>query len=462
MLHIKHLALTNLGGLENFESDVPEVAVVVGDNGNGKSSVLNMIATIFQGGSSTDLLYNGAAKGVGTLSLSDDYSMTKVIEPNKYTLSVIDPNGGKITSGAATIVNEIVPKGTFDARNLFNDIKNEPEKVKQFLLSNLPLSFSKEEVNKALGPQVQQVVTPTLTLAELNAVADARFEDRTQLGRDKRNLEGALATQESDLKSSDSEDWNKKHTQAQKVESEIRAEIQQARGTAEVGLNQRIAEEKARVAAAIKKLQEEYHAWETKTRTEVQKVLDEELVELNDRLQRAVADVSIAATKAEDQTKAAGRREAVLKLKETLKGYVLKETNLTAAIENLAKLKKTKLREIPIAGLDIREDKKGNIQITIEEIPLSSLNTQQLLYVCVNFIAEAQKAKGAKLRLMIVDGSAFTEPYLIQLAEACQRAKIQLIVEYAIKKAPLQILSLEQFREKYAGAEEEEQEEVEA
>lgn len=440
--YLKSISIQNLGGIKNLKADLSPVTVIVADNHKGKSSILSSIATVFEGGSDPDLLRTGAAKGSVEIEFGNGYRAVKEIKPTGYKLEVTDPAGGSIAA-AATKVKEWVPKDGFDIRELIRMVLHDSKELEKFLLEHLPLNFDVKEINEALGG-VTRVLQP-MTLPQLNAQRKSLYDQRTETTRDVKTLTGAIETNERNVGEADPTDWsterNRLTTEIASIDGRIKTTRLEIRSKAD-GF---IATERSRIEAEIQKLREELSAYERDAEIEVASVTADRVGSLEAERAELAEQLGTVTGRATAQTMAAGVRQNIEEEKTRLEGHVTKVTRLSMALEDIDKLKARKLKELPVDGLDIKQNGKETI-ITVNDVPLHKLSGQEQIFLVVRFVSAAQKASGCEMRLIVCEGAELSEKYLVELGEACQDAEIQLIVTMRQAGAELQVLSLDEYR----------------
>jgi hypothetical protein len=156
--------------------------------------------------------------------------------------------------------------------------------------------------------------------------------------------------------------------------------------------------------------------------------------------------VLTARTKADQQQQATGIRKAIDERAEALKGFALREIRFDQALKTIDALKHKKLKELPIAGLDLKADSRGRPVILIDGIPLDKLNRQQQLYVAIQAVTLA----AGRMPLVICEAAELDDEHLREVAEACEAGGIQLVVARWTNKDPLRVIGLDEYLKQVA------------
>lgn len=445
MRYLQNITVKDFGGLESFSAEFGDCAIILATNGLGKTSLLSAVRSIFEGGGDTSLIRVGAKKAEASIEFCNGYKAVKTIDPTKYTLIVTDEHGGVIKSPASKL-GEFVAKDTLSVQELLNA---DPKDLAALMLKYLPMTFTPEEVNKAI--RVPTVKKP-LTVIEFNALRQAKYDARTNLNRDVANLKGSITNMRKVLPNDDATDWAKERNGLDNAIAACDAELSV--------IQQNIMDERAKALedkrsardAAIAELQrliqvqnQEFLAFSNAANNAANEAFTESRAAVDEKRAALVEQRGNASAKADQQQQATGVRNAIAEEEKRLDGHVSEETILSAVLEDMDKLKALKLKSLPVDGLDIEMDGKKPI-IKINGVPLERLNSQKQLYVLVQFISEAQAGAGVEFKVIVCEGAEMVPSKLIALGEACVEAGIQLIVTVPMENQPLKVLTLEEYK----------------
>lgn len=141
-LHVSRITVKNILGIEALSIAPGQVTVIEGGNGAGKTSVLEALKAIVQGGHDATLLRHGESTGLVALVLDDDTVVEKVVESDKSRLVVEDATLGRVTA-PKTFVDAIT---TLAAINPLRFCAAGAEERKKQVLRSLDVAVTGEEV----------------------------------------------------------------------------------------------------------------------------------------------------------------------------------------------------------------------------------------------------------------------------------------------------------------------------
>jgi energy-coupling factor transporter ATP-binding protein EcfA2 len=426
-IHIK-----DLGGISEFKAEVGSIAIVTGENGTGKTTILESIRTVFEGGSDPDLVRRGCEYGEVTLTFSNGYTAYKRVGLDGYDLKVRTAEGG-LVKRPAEYLKQLAPALSFDPIRF---LESEPKERAAFLLRVLPLQFSAEEVIGASRGLVS--VAGSVSLQQLNELRDGKYAERTALNRQVRDLEGTIAEMSRTLPADDGKDWAAERDRLTDDVAAIDAEIARAKAEIELEAEQARSKKRAEVESRIQELQRELFEYIREVDQKAEACLRETTRELNQRKADLSAKLGEARSKADQQKSAEGVRALIEKRKAELKGHVSREMAMSAAIAGLDELKHRKLRELPIEGLDLRID-RGKPVILIDGIPLDHLNRQKQIFVAIQAVSKAS----GKMPLILCEAAELSDTHLAELTQAAKEAGLQLVLARWENGEPLRMKTAE-------------------
>ncbi len=428
-VYITRIDIQNIGGLEEFHAELGAVNLVIGENGTGKSSILNALEIVLGGGSDPDLIHNGHDHGEVMLTLSDGTTVLKSMERDGSADLKIRTKDGGAVKAPATYLKTLAAGLGFDPIGF---LASDPKERAAFLLQNLPLTFPADEVNVALGVPV---VTAPVSLQKLNELRQGKYDARTELNRKARDLEGTIKDMERALPSDPGKDWGTERDRLSAKLSGIVSEIATVASQIELEAEQ----EKTRKRGEIREKIDALNVELSDHLAAVEKAAASSLAEATAALEAERAALSeelgTAKARADQEQQAVGIRNAIAERKKALEGHISEEMRLSKAIERLDKLKHAKLKELPIDGLDLKVDSKGRPVILIDSIPLDKLNRQQQLYVAIQAVSLA----AGKLPLILCEAAELDSAHVAELTEAAKGAGLQLVLARWKDNAPLEV-----------------------
>jgi len=392
---LKSVEIKDIGAIDEFRCDVGAVTIISGRNGSGKTSVLNAISTVFEGGHDPALIRLGAKSGEVILTLNDGAIIRKLITPTGSTLTVRTKDGG-VVKGPKRYVESLAKGFAFDP--LAFDEAPQKERMK-FLLEALPVEFTPDELRRILPVAPNEPVG----LNRLNEIRAGIYSDRADANRKVRDIEGSITTLEKSLPEGDGAEW--KARAAALVE-----EISQKRETlaaAKADLDEQRARMKAEkrseadkqiqtlrkaLADEEKRIDADTTAAEKRIDEEAAKIYEEGVTEIRTEMERLSSEHGTAKQKAEEWQRAEGIRLSIQRYQEELAGINLRA--LTRAIEGIDRLKAEKLSTLPIDGLDIKDG-----EIYVSGVPWEHVNTSERYVIAIQLAT----LRAGELGLMVCD-----------------------------------------------------------
>jgi predicted ATPase len=400
------IEIENLKAISRMVIDAGTITVLRGSNETGKTSVLDAVRCVFEGGHDPSLIRHGAEQASVRMVLDDGTTIVRTITQTKSTAVIKNAEGGKVPR-EETFLKQLAAGFAFDPL-LFLDAKTSADRQKryQFCLDAMPITFTRAEIEAAAKVKVQQ---ETYSLEDFNIYRDGRYGARTeangrvvQLHATRKTLAEALPGGEL-LKMANAESPG-----AIPTEEELRREVKAAEA-------KKTAAEKT-LREALGSFQKDYDAlkksideWEKveleKIRQQAKARQNELMSKFQDQLAEdrkpydlAVHEASAAVGSAQERLNQAmklqGVRESIARLDSELSLRRAEAGVLDDIVTGLDKLKKGKLEQTPIPGLEFR-----NGDIYMDGTPFEQLNTQTRIFLA----CQIGSLKFGKLPLMVVD-----------------------------------------------------------
>jgi energy-coupling factor transporter ATP-binding protein EcfA2 len=426
---LKTIEITNFKAIENLVIEAGACTVVAGRNGLGKSSVLDAVESIFDGGHDPRVIrgYDGAGgltaeadKAVVTLTLDDGTTISKVSTRNGSTLTVRTAEGG-IVKGPKKYVERLARSFAFDPL-AFCAAKAE-ERLK-WLSEVMPAAFSADEINSALGrPLIDPGVS--LDLERLDALRTGIYEERRTANVRAREAEGAVVSLKSSLPVDDGTDWKAK---AENIEDGIRV------------LDDHISVVKVKVSAEAELQKAALRAAAQEKVVEVEVVAEQVIEAASAEVECQVRELRLqlgeARQKAEQATRASALRGQVVEWQLKAREANFNADCLRRDLEALDVLKKSKLDSLPVPGVAIGDilDAKGDVKgkdLAVNGVLWPHVNTSEQMLVAMQIGLQG----AGELPLLICDhGGEFDDERLSDLAAKAKAAGIQLLIARAEPK----------------------------
>lgn len=448
-MKVKLIRITNICGIESLEVNPGAVTVIEGENGSGKTSVLEAVKSVFAGGHDATLLRNGAEKGEIVLVLDDGTEIKKTVKADDSTLAVTHPTFGRVSQGA-TFIKKLSDSLSINPIEFLNC---DEKKRAAYLLEALPLKVTPDDLKDiALTPVSQALCDAQHPFVTLAALYKGIYDERTGVNRllkDKKTSAEELAKT---VPADAGVNWAGKVQEVQVLLNSVQDEhdeLAKSRAAQNDIERKRISDT---YTAAREKVQTEQQAELDKLNEEFKKRRDEIQAKYQGQIDATIAAKDEATTKQaavmqEAQTLLAGHVERITALKQEIAGYQQKaqenarvagtrqlieqyqteaaqyEKRSTDLSERLAKLEALKVRlaaELPIAGIEVKDG-----QIFRDGVPFDRLNTAQQIEIAVKVAAIRAK----DLKLICVDGiEALDETRLKEFELVIKANDLQAIV----------------------------------
>lgn len=286
-MHITAITITNLGGIELFRTPRLHrgVSIITGRNGSGKTSLLDSLRWIFNGGAMASLLKDGCDEGSAEFDLSNGYRCNKRLWRKQeggfgYELKVFSPEGADLP-GAKTLLDKWLPQSCFDADEF---IAATPRERAKFLLRHVKLEFTGEELNVALTPPAPNPIIIPMTqravayvaelerkktlpaapgrfdpakvfkLEEFEAIYAQQYSRRTELNRIREQLDGTIATLSKGLGNAEEKDWVSERTRLEAEQAKISTAIATTQSGLRMASSRSISSKREEVGAFVSDL----------------------------------------------------------------------------------------------------------------------------------------------------------------------------------------------------------------
>lgn len=415
MKTVLELEIRNLKGIEHLHLKVGNVVVIEGENGAGKSSVLDALRTVFEGGQDPGLIRRGAKKAEVRMLLSDGVTIRKSITPKASDLTISDPNGGVVRSPKA-YVEQLASGFAFDPLSL---MVAKPKDRAAFLLDAMPISFTAAEVREAAGYKVH---SESVDLEGLMAIHQAIYEERTQQNRLERDAAGTVSELRKTLSEDQADgatDWTKVEADAQTKLQELQKAFEAEEARQHRECEDKVERERQEAEAEIARVRERLQQRITSIREASEKERSATRTEY-EGVKTPLIQASEARMKAEQAVKDATIREHIERTQQKAEQCARRSQELTEALASLQALRDSRLEQLPLPGVVAREG-----EIYVDDVPFAHLNTAKQ----IELVYSLAQLKTGELPLMIVDGAERLDAETYQgFLEAAKSSGMQVIV----------------------------------
>lgn len=427
-MKIQHLKIENILGIKHLElTPGNTLTEISGDNGQGKTSVLEAIKAGTQGGHDATLLRQGAEKGEIVLVLDDGAELHKKVTADKSTLDLVK-DGKKVPRASDTI------KGLTDMMSVNPvDFLTAPKRDRvKVLLEAMPINADPKKLAQITGIPVD--AQPNVDgLALIDLLHKQVYDNRTLTNRAVKEKDATINQLRNAMPEAPGG--------VEGDEDDLRAQIQAAQ-TAMHAEHKRIDDKLAGVrtesATKVQALKDEAQAKIDAIREDLQKALDAERATLADteakagRVRQKATDACTAALQplqaavnaiAANRDAAAKRKvtqETLAKMEDELAELQADAERETKALAAIEKYKSELLDSLPIPGLEVRDG-----EVFRHGIPLDRLNTAQQVEIAI----EVAKLRAGDLAICCVDRFECLSPEtLAAFRERAAESNLQLFV----------------------------------
>jgi energy-coupling factor transporter ATP-binding protein EcfA2 len=381
-LRVESVTIRNIKAITELEFTAGTVTVISGRNGVGKSSVLDALAAVFEGGHDPGLLRRGAQAGSVTIGLSDGVTIKKTITPKQSTVKVTTATGG-LVKGPQSYVKALTHGMAFDPVAF---VEAKPRERLAFLLAAMPIEFSADSLRGALAGRAPLAA---LDLAGFNSLLDGLSDQRTENNRALKQLDATIEQLEKALPADAETDWRAEADRLQGKATEAEKSISAMAGERDVWIETEKAGKIREHAEKVEVLRREMVALD-KARDEAvrevelkgARIYEESVAETWELLQQLSADLATARQKAEEATRAQATRESVQGFRGQAASKQATSEELTTAIENMRALKQGVLSDLPIPDVDIRDG-----EVYVADTPWPHVNTSEQYMVAAQVSA---------------------------------------------------------------------------
>lgn len=418
MRQLVEVKIENVKGVESLEIRPGAVTVVSGENGCGKSSVLEGIAAVFEGGHDPALIRHGAKRARIALALDDGTQISKTITKSTSNVEIIAPDGLPVKKPMEYL-------GRLAQGIAFDPIKfiiAKPKERAAFVMSAMPIRITKEEVQAALDKAHLKGVTAQkdMSLDELADFRNRLYDLRTDVNR--RRVE-AEKTSDSLTRSLPPEPEGGNWENALLAAKAALGARLEARNAA---LNESEAAYKARLVeinGEFERRLAELNLWRDEQKDAARAEDRKRAAEIAAEHGQPIEDAQAEVTRIEEQKaaadRAAGAREMLRQADKICSQATHEHDRLCWALENIDALKLAKVKELPIEGLLV----EGG-ELVYNGVPFDKVNTAQQIMLAVQLASLAIGDMG----LMVLDrAESLDEQTWSAFVEAFKESGLQVI-----------------------------------
>lgn len=423
-MKVSRIQIRNILGIEELEIAPGAITVLEGKNGVGKTSTIEAIRTVIEGGHDATLVRSGAEAGEVVLVLEDETEIRKRITARGSSVTVKRPDVGEIKApqtyiGKLTDVLSVNPVAFLTA---------DPRRQAEYLLEALPLELDRDALSEAIGSTVR-VVDAECTGHPLDVLARIRqraYNERTGVNRAAKEKRATVEQLSASLPA-------ESEGRAASV-PELRDRLTAAQRDRDLRL-QRLKEERDRDIAGIQeRARQEIEAIKAKAEEAVENVrrgAENLLALVAEQAAPGLDQHAANLAEAEAAEKEAARHRNTRAVLDTLTAEAAElesqAADLTAALDRLDALKVSLLRKLPIKGVEVVDG-----VIEKDGVPFHRLNRAEQVKVAIGIA----RLRAGEIPLICVDGLECLDGKTFDLF--CERARetdLQFVVTRVIADA---------------------------
>lgn len=416
-VYLRSVELRDIGKFPHLQFEAGALTILSGQNAEGKSTVLQAIADVFEGGHDPAKIRDwgkpkAAEKGEVILTLSDGTLIRKVITDKGSELSVRTKEGGVVKAPAAYL-QSLATSFAFDPLALMDCPAKERTK---FISEAMPTVFDAKEVNEALGVESQ---VKALDLAGLEQLRLGKYEDRKGRNATVKQLEGAIAESRQAVGEESEKDWAKELDAIKAEMDALAANLGHAKASIDLQAVESKSEATKKAAEEIQAIKDRLAAELEEISREARDVFEAGAAESRGKIDKLREASGTIQAKADQQKRNAGLRAGIERMTEECRKATFESERLSKQIEALDKLKLAKLAVLPIPGLEVR-----NGDAYIDGVVWRKCNTGERIKLSIAIAA----LKLGRMPLLVTDRmESVDENNMGLLKEYLKAAGIQMI-----------------------------------
>jgi ABC-type cobalamin/Fe3+-siderophores transport system ATPase subunit len=471
-MRISKITIKNIMGVEELEIEPGRVTVLYGENGVGKTSVLEAIRSALAGGTDATLLRSGTETGESVILLDDGTEIRSLVTPDKTKADVVHPDYGKLPRPAqfrAKLSDAL-------SLNPIEFLSAPASKRTDLLLRALPMTITQHQLGFVPTFALQSADFNQHALSVISSIYKTMYDTRTGVNRSEKDKR-ATARQMTDAMPAAppeggnwndeleilTDEWRQLNKTAMfnvrdiadslaKAKVKIDDEKQELIDAASREATAHVDKVKDDLQAAIDKLRAEAGEEIAKTwagmdavkesaeqkakamidlaeasASEKKKALEAEFrpkdAELKEKIGKAKAMI-------EAHTKARDAQEFIKSQIEQADSLEAESKNLTEAIDKLEALKSNLLGQLPIKGLSVQDG-----DIYVDGIPFDRVNESKRIRLAI----EIARMRAGSLGLIIVDGLERLDPKTFDaFKKQALKSDLQFVIT-RVSEGPLRI-----------------------
>lgn len=414
-MKIAKVQISNILGIDSLDFKPGKITTISGQNGSGKTSILEAIKSTVGGGHDATLLRKGATEGKVVLEFDNGETLTKKMTEFKSKIKLEDHEGREVKKSASYLKDIIDPVGINPVQILTAD----PKKRVNMLLDSVQMELPADEIKMITGLDVSGD-----TRHPLKVIDEKRkdiFDERAYINAEVKKLQTMIDEMGKTVPfKPDASDWA---SQVEKLRGE-QGKLKDDREKALEQVNKSYADEISKqkeeaqkeidnIKDALAKKLESLGNIAIDSRNGTETLLSPPIEELTIKITEADQN-------AKNQAKISGAVEFIEKNKKEIELQESESKNFTGQINSLDILKSELLANLPVKGLEVVDG-----DILIDGIPFDTLNEAAR----ISFALMIAGLRKTKLPLVCVDGLESLDESVFKIfKEEAEKTDMQFFV----------------------------------
>lgn len=378
-MKIAHIRISNILGVDELEFSPAGFTEITGPNGSGKTSVLEAIKSVIEGGHDATLLRNGADKGEIVLVLDDGTEIKRRVGARASTTDVV--RDGKKVARPGEAIRALTDMLSVNPVDFLRAPKKDRVRV---LLEAMPLEADTDKLAELSGVPVR--AQPGVhALHVIQQVYQQVYDDRTGTNRAVKEKEATINQLRQAMPAVPAG--------AEGDEEELQAKIDaidDAKRTELDRIQTKLDGLRAEAQAKIDAIKAELA--ETERRAAKQR--EKKLQQFADEREPIAVQIAAIRSNRDAAARRAQTLDTIEKMETELKTLAGDAKKQTKALADIEQYKSDLLASLPIPGLEVKDG-----EIYRDGVPFDRLNTAQQVDVAV----EIAKLRAGDLGVICVD-----------------------------------------------------------
>jgi len=438
-MRVQQIRIRNILGIDELDITPGAVTKISGKNGTGKTSILEALKSMVDGGHDASLIRKGAESGEVVIVLDDGSEFRRSVTEKGAYLTGRDADGKPIKKARAVIEQMLDALSA----NPVAFLSAPPAKRAAWLLEVMPIQVSDEDLTAAAGRRVAGD-----GLNGLEAIERTRkmlYEERTAVNRAEKEKRATAEQLQRSLPAETPADLAGSSVDAHDRLRAIDAEIATAKHEAREAAEEEIGAENGRAAVAVDALREQIRTLQAQIAdrerardAQIQKIkdlarniLEQTLAEKTAERSAVAAEVARLDQLAEEHARAENTRAIIDQMTAEADQRKREAEELSAGLERIQALRNRLLEHLPIKGLEVRDG-----EIFMDGIQFDRLNTAKKVQIAL----KVAKLRAGECPLVLVDNLECLDSQTFAAFEAAAK---KLDMQFVITRVSDDVLTVQ-------------------